>query len=189
MSTDRIIAGLPRPGPGQSARLPLTSSNVLPIGSRGDGAAVLAELLEERARAKGARAALRPVVVSPLLPLRPQDHDFPAYDMLDQGFSDLLLQPYTSYQSKRVNKTIKKWKSGKTPLKTNGQVQSLLSALLSVNSINPHYVSQLCMDVCSADVQRSADRRELLKVVTEVCKVGRAWSEADEIRVISAATS
>jgi len=151
MSTDRIIAGLPRSGPGQSARLPLTSSNVLPIGSRGDGEAVLAELLEEKAKAKEARAALRPVVVSPVVPLRPQDHDFPAYDMLGQGFSDLLLQPYTSYQPKRVNKTIKKWKSGKTPLKTNGQVQSLLSALLSVNGVNPHYVSQFGSKTSSAD--------------------------------------
>ena len=56
MSTDRIIASLPRSGPGQSARFPLTSSNVLPIGSRGDGELVLTELLEEKARAKEARA-------------------------------------------------------------------------------------------------------------------------------------
>ena len=150
MSTDRIIASLPRSGPGQSARFPLTSSNVLPIGSRGDGELVLTELLEEKARAKEARAALRPVVVSPL-PLRPQDDDFPAYDMLDQGFPDLILQPCMSHEPKRVNKTIKKWKSGKTPLKTNGQVQSVLSALLFVNSVNPHYVSQFGSQTSSTD--------------------------------------
>ena len=147
MSSDRAEAERLAPSPARlRTRIPLTSSNIQQLGKHGDGSALDALQKAEKKRAKEAENALSPArATASQIPRTPLfgglSYGISTIDLLDHRHSDLVLPPGTLYTPSQAWKELEKWKKADKRFSSTLQVQTFLSGLISINSVNKFYVS------------------------------------------------